>query len=220
VMGILNMLEGMQVVCPEAKFYHAGSSEQYGINMDEDGYQRETTPMIPTSPYGCSKVFAYNLVRNYRVAYNMFATNGILFNHESVRRGTNFVTAKIARGAVNCNAHGVKLALGNLEAKRDWGHSDDYVRGMWMMLQEDKPDDYVLATGVTRSVRDVCEYVFGRLDMDYRDHVIVDKRYMRAEELPDLRGDASKAQRVLGWTPNIGFEEMMDEMVEYWLRQL
>ena len=187
----------------------------FGNNLDSDGFQRETTPMAPVSPYGCAKVYAYNLCRNYRNSYDMFISNGILFNHESPRRSSNFVTSKIIKGAIQIKAEKQeKLALGNLEARRDWGHAKDYVRAMWMMLQQDKPGDFVCSTGVSHSVRDVCEHVFKRLGMNYEDYVTIDERYFRPEELHDLKGDSNKAKIELGWEPEYTFEELLDEMLE------
>ena len=219
-LGVLNILEACKLVCPEVKIYQASSSEMFGNCIDEDGFQRETTPLLPVSPYGCAKVFAYNICRNYRNAYNMFICNGILFNHESPRRGSNFVTEKIVKGACQIKAgKETELLLGNLEARRDWGHAKDYVKAMWMMIQDDTPDDYVCATGISHSVRDVCEVVFGGLDMDYKDYVKIDERYIRPEELHDLKGDCTKLREKLNWSPEYTFESMMDEMVAVKLQE-
>jgi GDPmannose 4,6-dehydratase len=213
-LGALNLLEACKLICPEARIYQASSSEMFGNCIDDDGFQRETTRMMPVSPYGCAKLFAFNACRNYRNAYDMFISNGILFNHESPRRGSNFVTSKIVNGAVAiAMGEESELQLGNLEARRDWGHAKDYVRAMWMMLQPDVPKDYVCSTGVSHSVRDVCEYVFSKLDMDYKDHVVVTQKYLRPEELNDLKGDSSILRNELGWTPEYTFEGMLDEMV-------
>ncbi len=213
-LGILNLFEACRLTCPEAKIYQASSSEMFGNEIDDDGFQRETTRMMPVSPYGCAKVFAFNIARNYRNSYNMFISNGILFNHESPRRGSNFVTSKIVKGACEIKlGKKDKLPLGNLNASRDWGHAKDYVKAMWMMLQHDKPDDFVCATGISHTVRDVCEYVFGKLGMDYKDYVTVDERYFRPEELHDLKGDATKLRTELGWESDYSFESLMDDML-------
>ena len=219
-LGVLNILEAYKTVCPEAKFYQASSSEMFGSSVDEDGFQRESTRMTPVSPYGCAKVFGYNIVRNYRNAYKLHASNGILFNHESPRRGSNFVTNKVVKTAVEIYlGQTADLTLGNLDAYRDWGHSKDYVKAMHLILQQDNPGDWVVATGETRSVRDMCDYVFGKLGMDYNNFVKQDGKFLRPEELPYLKGDSSRI-RSLGWTPEYTFETMMDEMIEYWLLQL
>tara|TARA_Y100000361_G_scaffold153574_1_gene175732 strand:+ start:25 stop:1005 length:981 start_codon:yes stop_codon:yes gene_type:complete len=217
-LGVLNMLEAYKYHCPKARFYQASSSEMFGRTVDEDGYQRETTRMEPTSPYGCAKVFGYNVVRHYRFAHKLFAVNGILFNHESPRRGSNFVTNKVVKSAVRIKL-GLqdKLSLGNLEAYRDWGHSKDYVRAMHMIMNHTEPDDFVVSTGRTHSVGDMCNYVFSKLNMNYTDFVSTDPRYFRAEELKYLRGDCSKIKKVLGWKPEYTFEMMMDEMIEHWM---
>lgn len=218
-LGVLNILEAYRRSCPTAKFYQASSSEMFGSSVDPDGYQRETTPMNPVSPYGCTKVFGYNIVRNYRNAYKLHASNGILFNHESPRRGSNFVTNKVVKAAVMISL-GLedKLELGNMDAYRDWGHSYDYVRAMHLILQQDKPGDWVVATGETRSVRDMCEYVFGKLGLDYKQYVVQNEKFLRPEELPYLKGDSTKIRTELGWTPTYTFESMMDEMIDHWLK--
>mgnify|MGYP003625161767 FL=1 len=213
-LGALNLLEACKLICPETKIYQASSSEMFGNCIDEDGFQRETTRMLPVSPYGCAKLFAFNACRNYRNAYDMFICNGILFNHESPRRGSNFVTNKIVKGAVAiAMGEATDLKLGNLDARRDWGHAKDYVIAMWMMLQADKPKDYVCSTGVSHSVRDVCEYVFGKLGMDYKDYVVIGEKYLRPEELNDLKGDSNLLREELGWKPEYTFESMFDEMI-------
>ena len=187
-LGVLNVLEAYRRSCPTAKFYQASSSEMFGSSVDADGYQRETAPMNPVSPYGCTKVFGYNIVRNYRNAYKLHASNGILFNHESPRRGTNFVTNKVVKGAVEIYLGLSKeLVLGNLDSSRDWGHSKDYVRAMHLILQQPEAGDWVVATGETKSVRDMCKYVFEQLGLDYQQYVKQDPKFLRPEELPYLR---------------------------------
>jgi GDPmannose 4,6-dehydratase len=216
--GTLNMLEAVKLVDTTIKVYQASSSEMFGNNIDDDGYQRESTPMNPVSPYGCAKVFSYNICRNYRNSYNMKIWNGILFNHESPRRGTNFVTNKVVKAAVRISL-GLQdnLHLGNLDATRDWGHAKDYVEAMWLMLQTDKPDDYVCATGISHSVKDLCEYTFSNLGLDFRQYIIVDEKHFRPEELENLKGDSSKMRKLLSWEPKYTFETMLDEMINYWL---
>ena len=219
-LGALNLLEAVKLAKPDCKVYQASSSEMFGNCIDSDGFQRETTAMNPVSPYGCAKVFAYNISRNYRNSYGMFVSNGILFNHESPRRGTNFVTNKVVKEAVKIKLGlSNELRLGNLDATRDWGHAKDYVRAMWMILQLDKPDDFVCSTGISHSVRELCEYVFSSLDLDYKEYVIQDKKFLRPEELHNLKGDASKLVKVTKWTHDYTFESMLDEMIEYWIKE-
>jgi GDPmannose 4,6-dehydratase len=220
-LGVLNMLEVYRTICPDARFYQASSSEMFGNSVDEDGVQRLTTPMNPVSPYGCSKVMGYNLVRHYRHAYKLHACNGILFNHESPRRGTNFVTNKVVRGAVAIKK-GLenKLELGNMDSFRDWGHSKDYVRAMHMIVNHETPEEFIVATGETHSVRDLCDVVFSKLGLDYRDYIVQNPKFMRPEELKYLKGDPSKAKSVLGWVPGYTFSTMIDEMIERWDKEL
>ena len=215
-MGTLNLLEAMREICPDARMYQAGSSEMFGNSIDADGFQRETTPMHPVSPYGCAKLYAHNLCQTYRNSYGMFISNGILFNHESSRRGGNFVTNKIVKGALKI-AEGKEstLALGNLEATRDWGHSKDYVEAMWLILQHTHPDDFVCSTGKSHSVGDVVKYVFGRLDLCPDQHIIIDPKYFRPQELDDLKGDSTKLRAALGWKPSYSFETLLEEMIQH-----
>jgi GDPmannose 4,6-dehydratase len=216
--GTLNLLESVKLVDPNIKIYQASSSEMFGNSIDSDGFQRETTPMNPVSPYGCAKVFSYNICKNYRNSYGMKIWNGILFNHESPRRGTNFVTNKVVKAAVRIKL-GLqdKLHIGNLSATRDWGHAKDYVKAMWLMLQSDNPDDYVCSTGISYSVKDLCEYVFKSLGLDYLNYIVVDEKHFRPEELENLKGDSSKLRDELLWEPEYTFETMLVEMINYLL---
>jgi GDPmannose 4,6-dehydratase len=210
-LGTLRLLEAMREVAPKCRFYQASSSEMFGSSPPP---QSETTPFQPRSPYACAKVFAHQLCQNYRDAYGLFVACGILFNHESQRRGIPFVTRKITRAAARIK-HGLdkKLFLGNLDAKRDWGYAGDYVEAMWLMLQQDTPDDYVIATGESYSVRDCLDVAFGALGLDWRQYVELDPRYLRPTEVDHLRGDASKARTKLGWKPKVGFKELVTRMV-------
>jgi GDPmannose 4,6-dehydratase len=219
--GTLNLLEAIRLTKPDAKMYQASSSEMFGNSIDEDGFQRETTPLVPVSPYGCAKVYSYNICNNYKNSYGMFISNGILFNHESPRRGTNFVTNKVVKGAVMIKK-GLKqdLSLGNLEATRDWGHAKDYIKAMWMILQLDKPDNFVCSTGVSHSVEDLVAYTFGKLDLDWKQYIKQDPKFLRPEELEDLKGDSTKLRTTTGWKPEYTFETMIDEMIEYWMETL
>ncbi len=219
--GTLNVLEAVKLINPEIKIYQASSSEMFGNSIDKDGFQRESTPLNPVSPYGCAKVFAYNISQNYKKSYGMYVSNGILFNHESPRRGSNFVTNKVVKTAVEIKK-GLrdKLGIGNLEATRDWGHARDYVQAMWEILQLDSPDDFVCATGVSHSVRELIEYVFGKLGMEWESLVYQDEKYFRPEELHDLKGDSSKLRSATGWKPVYTFETMLDEMIDYWMEVL
>lgn len=218
-LGVLNILEAYKTFAPHAKFYQASSSEMFGNSVNDLGYQNEITPMHPVSPYGCAKLFGYNIVRTYRESYKLHACNGILFNHESPRRGSNFVTNKVVKSAVRIKL-GLqdKLYLGNIDSYRDWGHSKDYVRAMHMILNDwEKPDDWVVATGTITSVRAMCYYVFSKLEMDYKEFVETDAKYLRPNELHYLRGDATKIKTYLGWEPKYTVESMLDEMIDFWL---
>lgn len=216
-LGVLTMLEAYRQFCPQAKFYQASSSEMFGNSIDPDGVQRLSTPMTPVSPYGCSKVMGFNLTRHYRDAYKLHASNGILFNHESPRRGTNFVTNKVVKAAVDIKKGLLdKLELGNLDSCRDWGHSYDYVRAMHMIVNHKTPRDWVVATGESHSVRDLCEYTFNALGLDYRNYVVQNEKFLRPEELKYLKGDSSEIRSQLGWSPKYTFHSMLDEMIKYW----
>ena len=219
-LGVLSMLECFKQECPEGKFYQASSSEMFGNSIDSDLHQRLTTAMTPVSPYGVSKVMGFNLTRHYRDAYKLYAVNGILFNHESPRRGINFVTNKVVKSAVDIKKGRLdKLELGNLDSYRDWGHSKDYVRAMHMMVNHSEARDWIVATGETHSVRDLCKYVFSSLGMNYEDYVVQNEKFIRPEELKYLCGDSSDIRTVLGWKPVYTFETMLDEMIEYWQNQ-
>lgn len=212
-LGTIILLEALHDACPEARFYQAGSSEMFG--KVQESPQSETTRFYPRSPYGCAKVFAHWQTINYREAYGAFACNGILFNHESPRRGETFVTRKITRGATRIKEGLQKrLYLGNLEAKRDWGFAGDYVEAMWLMLQQEKPDDYVVATGETHSVKEFVKAVFTYLDIDWEQVVRVDPKYYRPTEVDQLLGDATKCREVLGWNPQVSFQDLVKMMAE------
>ena len=211
--GTLNLLEAIRLTCPTSRIYQASSSEMFGNNIDKDGFQRETTPMDPVSPYGCAKVFSYNICNNYKNSYGMHISNGILFNHESPRRGMNFVTNKVVNGAVDIkNRRAKEIVLGNLESSRDWGHAKDYVKAMWLMLQQDEPDNYVCATGETHTVRQLVDYTFNALGIS-TDLVKTSHKFERPEELHLLKGDSTKLRTKLGWEPIYTFEKMLDEMI-------
>ena len=211
-LGTLRLLEAIRKTGIKTKFYQASSSEMFGAAPPP---QNELTPFQPQSPYAAAKVYAYYIVRNYRDAYKLFACNGILFNHESPRRGETFVTRKVTRAATRIKL-GLqdKLYLGNLDAKRDWGFAGDYVEAMWLMLQQEKPDDLVIATGETHSVKEFVERVFRKLNLDYQKHVIIDPKYFRPTEVDVLLGDSSKAKNILGWKPRVGFDQLIDMMIE------
>jgi GDPmannose 4,6-dehydratase len=211
--GVTRLLEAMREVCPEARFYQASSSEMFGSGRESP--QTETTPFYPRSPYGVAKVYGHFITVNYRESYGLHATSGILFNHEGPRRGLEFVTRKITWHAAAIKLGlDVKLRLGNLDAERDWGYAGDYVRAMWLMLQQDEPDDYVIATGKSHSVRDCVEIAFDHAGIPVGESIVVDPSLLRPAEVEHLVGDAAKAKRVLGWEPEIGFEELIRMMVD------
>ena len=214
-LGVLNLLEAYRKCCPRAKFYQASSSEQFGSSVDSDGFQRETTPMHPVSPYGVAKLSAYHMVRTYRSSYGLHATNGILFNHSGVRRGEAFVEQKICKAAVMI-AVGLqdKLELGNLSSARDIGNSKDYVRAMHMMLQQPTAGDWVVATGETMSIGEILDYVLSRTGLD-RSVLVIDEKHIRPQELDYLKGDASK-MRALGWEHEFTMKQTLDEMIYHW----
>ena len=210
-MGTLRLLEAIRDTGIRTRFYQASSSEMFGGAAPP---QDENTPLLPRSPYACAKVFAHHLCKNYREAYGLFICSGILFNHESPRRGIPFVTRKVTRGAARIK-HGLdrKLYLGNLDARRDWGFAGDYVEAMWMMLQQDKPDDYVVATGESHSIRELLDVAFGDLGLDWHQYVEIDSRYLRPTEVDHLEGNPAKARRVLGWEPRVKFKQLVEMMV-------
>jgi GDPmannose 4,6-dehydratase len=212
-LGVANMLEAVRIAKPDARFYQASSSEMFGKVKEVP--QRETTPFHPRSPYGVAKVYGHWITVNYRESYGMFACSGILFNHESPRRGIEFVTRKVTDGVARIKL-GLQneLRLGNLDARRDWGFAGDYVKAMWLMLQQDEPDDYVVATGETHSVQELVEIAFRHVGLDWRDHVVVDEKYVRPAEVDLLIGDASKAREKLGWRQEVSFEELVRMMVD------
>jgi GDPmannose 4,6-dehydratase len=219
--GALNIMEACRLHCKTAKVYQASSSEMFGNCIDSDGFQRETTPMHPVSSYGCAKLFTYSMIRHYRRSYGMFACNGILFNHESPRRGSNFVTSKVVKTAVEIKLGlADRLVLGNMDSYRDWGHSKDYVKAMYMIMQHSEPDDFVISTMQTHSVRDLCAYVFSKLGLDYRNYVVQGTKFLRPEELKFLKGDSSRAREVLEWEPEYTFETLLDDMVDSYLKKL
>ncbi|MDA7641713.1 GDP-mannose 4,6-dehydratase [Candidatus Marinimicrobia bacterium] len=215
VSGTLNLLESIRLFDTSIRFYQASSSEMFGNSIDTDGFQREDTPMHPVSPYGCAKLFGYNIVRNYRHSYKLFLSNGILFNHESPRRGLNFVTNKVVNEAVKIKLNlSNSLELGNLQASRDWGHAKDYVEAMHLILTHDKPDDFVCSTGISHTVQELVDYTFEKLDLNPKDYVSTNAKYLRPEELSHLKGDSSKIRKELKWEPEYTFETMLDDMIE------
>ncbi len=212
-LGVTRILDAIRLVDPNIRFYQASTSEMFGKVKEVP--QKETTPFYPRSPYGVAKVYGHWITVNYRESYDLFAVSGILFNHESPRRGLEFVTHKVTRGVAKIKLGlANELRLGNLESRRDWGYAGDYVEAMWLMLQQPQPDDYVLATGKTHSIRELCEVAFGYVGLDYRDYVIQDQRFFRPAEVDQLVGDASKAKKVLGWEPRIQFKELIEMMVD------
>ena len=217
--GVTRILEAMREVCPDARFYQASSSEMFGKVREVP--QTETTPLYPRSPYGVAKTYGHYITVNYRESYDLFACSGILFNHESPRRGLEFVTRKVTNAAAAIKL-GLqeRLLLGNLDAERDWGYAKDYVEAMWLMLQQDEPEDFVIATNETHTVRELVERAFARVDLDPADHVGTDPQYYRPAEVDQLRGDYSKAREKLGWEPKTSFEELVDLMVDADLEQL
>jgi GDPmannose 4,6-dehydratase len=212
-LGVTRVLDAIRFVNPEIRFYQASSSEMFG--KVHESPQTELTPFHPRSPYGVAKVYGHWITVNYRESYGLHASSGILFNHESPRRGLEFVTRKVTHGAARI-AVGLEreVRLGNLDAQRDWGFAGDYVRAMWLMLQEDQPDDFVVATGQTHSVRELCEVAFGRVGLHWEDHVVVDEKFLRPAEVDILVGDATKARTTLGWKPDVGFAELVEMMVD------
>jgi GDPmannose 4,6-dehydratase len=217
--GVTRMLEAVRSVDPSIRFYQASSSEMFGKVRQVP--QTEDTPFYPRSPYGVAKAYGHFITVNYRESYDMFAVSGILFNHESPRRGLEFVTRKISDGVARIKLGLTsELRLGNLDAQRDWGYAGDYVRAMWLMLQQDSPVDYVIATGITHTIRHACEVAFGHAGLDWEQHVVIDERFLRPAEVDSLVGDASKAARELGWTPGVTFEQMMAMMVDADLARL
>jgi GDPmannose 4,6-dehydratase len=218
-LGVTRILEAVRVVNPKARFYQASSSEMFG--MVRETPQNEDTQFYPRSPYGVAKLYGHWIAVNYRESYNLFACSGILFNHESPRRGLEFVTRKVSYGVAQIKL-GLrqKLSMGNLEAERDWGFTGDYVKAMWLMLQQDEPEDYVVATGATHSVRELLEVAFEHVGLDYRDHVEIDPKLLRPAEVYHLRGDASKARRKLGWNPVVSFAQLVHMMVDEDLNRL
>jgi len=212
-LGVTRVLEAIRIVNPKIRMYQASSSEMFGKVQEVP--QTERTPLYPRSPYGVAKVYGHWITINYRESYNLFACSGILFNHESPRRGLEFVTHKVTHGAALIKlGRAEELRLGNLESRRDWGYAGDYVQAMWLMLQQEHPDDYVIATGETHSVRELCQVAFGHVGLDYRDHIQQDERYFRPAEVDMLVGDATKAGRVLGWEPRVTFRELVEMMVD------
>jgi len=216
--ALIDILDIIKNSSPETKFYQASSSEMFGLSVDDDNFQRESTAFNPVSPYGCSKVLAFNTVRHYRRAYKLHAVNGILFNHESPRRGSNFVSSKIIKRACEIKLKiSSELELGNIDSYRDWGHSKDYVRAMHLIINNATSDDFVVATGETRSVRDMCDVCFNYLGLNYEDYLKINPKFLRPEELPYLKGDCSKLKKNFDWKRDYTFESMIEEMTNHWM---
>jgi GDPmannose 4,6-dehydratase len=216
--GTLNLLELYRKICPQAKFYQASSSEMFGNSVDDDGFQRLTTHMKPVSPYGCSKLFAYNICVNYRNSYKLHICNGILFNHESPRRASNFVTNKVVKEAVKIKlGMSNKLELGNMDSFRDWGHSKDYVKAMYKILNYEEPRDWIVSTMETHSVRELCELTFSKLGLNYQDYVVQNPKLLRPEELRYLKGDSTETREKLNWVPEYSFDTLIDDMINGWI---
>lgn len=217
--GVTRLLEAMRIVKPDARFYQASSSEMFGKVREVP--QTEQTPFYPRSPYGVAKVYGHFITVNYRESFNLFASSGILFNHESPRRGREFVTRKIAEGvALIKTGHAKELRLGNLDAKRDWGFAGDYVEAMWLMLQQDTPQDFVIGTGVMHSVEEFATLAFKHVDLNWKDYVVQDEAFMRPAEVDQLQADASNAHKVLGWKPKVSFEELVTMMVDAEMKRI
>lgn len=219
--GTLHILEAYRDICPNAKFLQASSSEMFGNSCDEDGVQRLSTPMIPVSPYGAAKLYAYHITRVYRYSYGLHACNSICFNHESERRGSNFITSKVVKEAVK-----IKLGLsnllevGNVNSYRDWGHANDYSKAQMKIINYEKPDDFIIATGETHSVKELIDYVFNKLGLDSNKYLKINPKFFRPTELNYLKGDASKAMQLLNWKPEFTFESLLDEMISHWMNKL
>lgn len=217
-LGVLNILEAMRLISPWSHYYQASSSEMFGNSIDSDNFQRLTTPMLPVSPYGIAKLYAFHMTRHYRSGHKLFCSNGILFNHTSPRRGHNFIIPKIVSHALEIK-YGLreKIALGNLDTVRDFGHSKDYTRAMIAILQHEEPDDFIIATGENHSIRQICDLVFSRIGLgNYQEYIVQDPKYMRPEELKELKGDSSKSRQILCWEPEYTFEMIIEEIIEYW----
>ncbi|MFK7872753.1 MAG: GDP-mannose 4,6-dehydratase [Oligoflexales bacterium] len=212
-LGVMRMLEAVRMACPSARFYQASSSEMYGKVLEVP--QRESTPFYPRSPYGVAKAYGHYMTVNYRDSYNMFAVSGILFNHESPRRGLEFVTRKVTDGVARIKAGKAKeLRMGNLDSKRDWGFAGDYIEAMWLMLQQEKPEDFVISTGETHTVREFCEIAFQRVGLNYQDYVKIDEAFIRPAEVDLLLGDCTHAKKTLNWEPKVSFRELVSMMVD------